>query len=701
MMPGLRGQVSFSGFFQPVNAVLWKGFDTARLSVAKLRVKSAVGGEAKGNTFLGPSSRAVFLNKSRALEVDLQMEAALTDEEDETYSITISNNAAALISATHTVGFLRALSTLMQLVTFRNSVAYVPQVRIEKDGPASSHRAILVDTVSHFQPVQVLVSLLDWMWSAKLNVLKLHLSGDDAFRFDLPSWPNLQSNASDGTYLCSDALKLAEAASLRGVRIVPRFSLPTHARAILEAYPQLNPTFEVDPDNPETFLDPSNSLSLTFAADLVNHAGSCFQTSWVDIGAVDLSVVKTSERRIADLDQFFASLASAADAAGIHLMGSDEVSVGLASSFSVILQAWSWSVVPVRPSVITMVPNQVSLRTSLPLPPNALGSELAFWGVTPNAMYVTVFPIAQAFADSLWSGGMFVASKRVRFVVQSAVSYRDPLVDSGTLDQSFPQVLRFLLVAKSDDLPLLQQIPVLSPELVALGLLSESFQRDALVQRLMSFVLPLESVSLTCKCSSWMIDLALVMRERAAWYANTRSSIDSSCYNKDLGLVIDGITMVLCDRNTGSTAVSSVPLQTEPPVLVVSSGGPAEGQMSLYLVIGVCVGSLLVITVLLSAAVLRFRYTRRIAAEFAAVDAVASLDDSDVVSVRNVESPAISDSSSESGDSLDQSAIVDAVQRRNGSVSDDAAQEQRSGLFFASAVKLNSSVSVNRDTESE
>jgi hypothetical protein len=706
-MPGVRGELAFGGPMRAVRAVFWNAADLPRLSVARQLVELTVDGFFNGNIFLGRGGDEAFFNVSKVLELRLQL-ASTADpiagqQEAEGYSLSVADgdtNLVVLIEAPSVLGALRGLSTLAQLITFRSdgmssdNLPYVPLVQLSGDAPVASYRGVSVDTVENFQPLDRLMSLLDWMMAAKLNVLKLQLSSDLGFRFAVPGWPLLQNASSSDFYSCADAMSLAQAATLRGVRIVPRFLLPNHVGSITDAYPALA---LMDSSGGDPLLDPGNPQALAFAVQVVSEASRCFMTSLVDIGATDLAVFQSSPSLVV----FFRDLAKQASAKNIQLMASDELSSLLtASTPSYVIQMWSSSEALV-PSVSVVKPEDVDLTVSQGLPSNVMGSELVFKSVIPAALYLQVFPVAHAFGDSLWSGGRFAASKMSRFVVQSAVSYKNPAL-SADVTLNFPRYLRFLLVSKSPDVPIFQQIPIISPELEGLfALRIDAPLRADLVARLNSFVAPLDTIAKTCHCSSWMMELAGVMRDRAAFYAARLAQGNDAvdCFSKDLGLVYDGLTTVLCERSavifTSTDAATS-----SPPVLAASTpAGP-----SLYLIVGVSVGAVVLVAAVMAVLLVRLRVVRaaesrgREVAAAAVAAAVAAIDDGAMASVSV---GGVSDSSSESGDSLGGQESMEEVARRGDGALGESPEQQRQGLFFASAVRLNSSVSVNPDTESE
>jgi hexosaminidase len=84
--------------------------------------------------------------------------------------------------------------TLWQLLTppgwVSGTAAEIPEGVIE-DAPRFPWRALLLDSGRHFQSVADIEQLIDWMSLAKLNVLVWHLTEDQGWRLEIPTYPNL------------------------------------------------------------------------------------------------------------------------------------------------------------------------------------------------------------------------------------------------------------------------------------------------------------------------------------------------------------------------------------------------------------------------------------------------------------------------------------------------------------------------------
>ncbi len=158
-------------------------------------------------------------------------------DEDESYSIE-SGATSITLRATTTVGVIRGLETVLQLVSGDARHYFVPAVSIT-DTPRFRWRGLLVDVSRHFEPVSAIERTLDGMAAVKLNVLHWHLSDDQGVRVESRRYPRLQQAGSDSLYYTQAQIRAIVAyARDRGIRVVPEFDMPGHSTAWFVAYPQ-------------------------------------------------------------------------------------------------------------------------------------------------------------------------------------------------------------------------------------------------------------------------------------------------------------------------------------------------------------------------------------------------------------------------------------------------------------------------------
>ena len=77
--------------------------------------------------------------------------------------------------------------------------------------------------------------MIDGLAALKMNVLHLHLSDDQGFRFPSAAFPNL---ASDDHYTAKELRELVTYAADRAVRIVPELDMPGHVTSWLVSHPE-------------------------------------------------------------------------------------------------------------------------------------------------------------------------------------------------------------------------------------------------------------------------------------------------------------------------------------------------------------------------------------------------------------------------------------------------------------------------------
>merc|ERR1719343_1689139 len=94
----------------------------------------------------------------------------------------------------------------------------------------------MLDAGRRFFPVPLVKNLLDTMAAVKLNVLHLHASDMCRFGVESKLFPNLTATlvgAQGGFYTQDDVHDLVAYAADRGIRVVPEFDVPGHARGML------------------------------------------------------------------------------------------------------------------------------------------------------------------------------------------------------------------------------------------------------------------------------------------------------------------------------------------------------------------------------------------------------------------------------------------------------------------------------------
>lgn len=142
-----------------------------------------------------------------------------------------------------------ASATMLQLVELTDGE--VPALEIE-DAPRYSWRGLMVDIARHFFGPETLRKVIDLAALYKLNVLHLHLTDDQGWRYEVPRLPELieRSSTSEvdggpgGFLSVAELAEITAYAAERGITIVGEVDLPGHTAAALHAVPALNESGE-------------------------------------------------------------------------------------------------------------------------------------------------------------------------------------------------------------------------------------------------------------------------------------------------------------------------------------------------------------------------------------------------------------------------------------------------------------------------
>jgi hexosaminidase len=263
--------------FQPRD-VRWTGVRTPRIEAAAQRTwqpLAALTGADDGGL---------------ALTVDCAAAApphpALGD--DERYRLDVNDDGVVLRAPTEW-GVLRALATLAQLPLRHGRQWVLPRVSIE-DAPRFQWRGVMLDPARRFLSTAALERTLDAMAFFKLNVLHLHLSDDQGFRFPSALFPRLTDIGGAGRHYRRGELEaLIAFAAARGIRVVPEIDMPGHCSSWLAAYPEWGARAE-DVGVSRRFgvhdavLDPTKAEVLAAIETLLDEISAVFPDAFVHIG---------------------------------------------------------------------------------------------------------------------------------------------------------------------------------------------------------------------------------------------------------------------------------------------------------------------------------------------------------------------------------------------------------------------------------
>ncbi len=262
----------------------WAGTNTPRLARAARRLREQLAGVAG-------TGRGCPVTVS--CEVSGEFPAL---DDDEGYRLAIDGREAR-IEAAQEWGVLRAFATLAQLVQPDADGPHLPALTID-DVPRFPWRGLMIDTARHFMRIETLLRMLDAMALFKLNVLHLHLSDDQAFRFASRAFPELAD--AEQHYSAEELRELVHEAADRGIRVVPELDVPGHVASWLAVHPEwglgeavTGPATRFGPHS--CCLDPDNPSAVRAAHALFGELAEVFPDRFVHFGGDEVQLPGDAE----------------------------------------------------------------------------------------------------------------------------------------------------------------------------------------------------------------------------------------------------------------------------------------------------------------------------------------------------------------------------------------------------------------------
>ncbi len=217
------------------------------------------------------------------------------------------------------------------------------------DGGALRWRGVMLDVARHFLPIDEVRRMVDAMALLRLNVLHLHLTDDQGWRFESRAWPRLtevgawrestvvgrpgnygreelhpenEFNVYDGVrhggfYTQAELRDLVAYARSQGVMVVPEIDLPGHMRAARAAYPELGyepaamgvaRSWGIYPEVLRV-----DETGLVFCTDILSEIVEVFDAPYVHIGGDEVPKVEWEASTIARAQVAELGLGSVAD----------------------------------------------------------------------------------------------------------------------------------------------------------------------------------------------------------------------------------------------------------------------------------------------------------------------------------------------------------------------------------------------------
>ncbi|WOO82920.1 Beta-hexosaminidase [Vanrija pseudolonga] len=273
-----------------------------------------------------------------------------------------------------------------------------PATLLPKDDGAFAYRGVMLDVARHFVPLAEIRRLLDGMQLLKLNVLHIHLTDDQGWRFESLKWPKLTTvggtrsqtvvglpgnygsedlhpenykNVYDGKphsgfYTQAELRELVAHAKTKGVTIVPEIDMPGHMRAARAAYPELGydgvqwgvgtgwgvyrEVLRVDEPGLQFCRDILGEVCDVFDSPYIHIGGDeCPKIEWIDSHVANKQVKELGldEKNIEEYDKlqrwFTAQMATFLASRGRKLLGWDEIIDGGVPGDCVVMAWRSWT----------------------------------------------------------------------------------------------------------------------------------------------------------------------------------------------------------------------------------------------------------------------------------------------------------------------------------------------------------------------
>ncbi|KAF2850237.1 glycoside hydrolase family 20 protein [Plenodomus tracheiphilus IPT5] len=192
---------------------------------------------------------------------------------DESYSLTLSTDGHASISANSSIGIARGLTTFTQLFYLHSSLSatYTPLAPLSiADTPKFPHRGINLDVSRNFFPVQDVLRQISTCAYNKMNRFHLHITDSQSWPLEIPSMPELSAKGAyrpDLVYTVDDLASIQRHGALQGVQVIVEIDMPGHTSVLHYSHPELIAAWNIQPDwSTYAAEPPSGTLKLNSSA---------------------------------------------------------------------------------------------------------------------------------------------------------------------------------------------------------------------------------------------------------------------------------------------------------------------------------------------------------------------------------------------------------------------------------------------------
>jgi hexosaminidase len=213
--------------------------DTAKALAAAIERSTGIKANVRPESKPSPGKNAIVLDLDGS-------DASLGDEG---YKLEVATDSVS-ITAAKSGGLFYGMQTLRQMLPLGpvdgQSKYQLACVSI-KDAPRFAWRGYMLDSARHFITKNTILSLLDALAMAKINVFHWHLTDDEAWRLPISKYPRLVdpdavriggSTQAMGHYSAGDVREIVERAKQLHITIVPEIEMPGHATHAVSVLPE-------------------------------------------------------------------------------------------------------------------------------------------------------------------------------------------------------------------------------------------------------------------------------------------------------------------------------------------------------------------------------------------------------------------------------------------------------------------------------
>src|SRR6478735_830554 len=334
----------------------------------------AVGPATVLRELLGPATgldlRITERESGGGNEIVLSVDRSSTQLGSAGYRLGVDDDGVRVVAA-EPAGLCWAVQTVRQLLPpaiYASAVVDGVRWRIPAaeilDIPRFSWRGLMIDLARWFRPVAEVRRLIELAAMHKVNVLHLHLTDDQGWRFECRRYPRLTEigawrsrsmvgPADDGVfddrphggfYTQAELRELVGVAARLGVTLVPEIDVPGHMTAAIAAYPELgnDPNRRLSVGDRWGIIEEVLNVeeeTVEFITNVLDEVMEVFPSSYIHIGGdecprVEWAASARAQQRKRELglssdDElqawFIARLAEHLSANGRKLIGWDEI----------------------------------------------------------------------------------------------------------------------------------------------------------------------------------------------------------------------------------------------------------------------------------------------------------------------------------------------------------------------------------------